>query len=760
MKQNLKKITALLCVFALLFSHAYGAFENWSWGQVSSSSQSIVAPDTRYSSVAFATSKGPQMAHVLEFRPQNPNLTLRAGLSNGYVYGSQTVLGMANALEEEYPNQVVAAVNADFFNFGDGVPFGIMLDEGELLTTPPDYSKAFVVREDGSAFIISHGTMMNRILELRGTLQQLTGVNIPHSAANSLVLYNHRYATSTKAAKDSAEAVCELVSGEFRDGETLSLRVLTVNTDLGNTPLNEGQVVLSGVGSYKELVSSLNPDEEFSVRFQFVDAWKDARFAVAGNQVILKDGEIQDVSDGSNAPRTAVGIKEDGSVVFLTLDGRQKDYAAGGSFQNVATILRDLGCVDALNLDGGGSTTFVLRPVGEFERKIMNKPSGGSARRVANAIVLINTAPEGEVTNLLIKSHKRTLLVGGTYTGYADKLFAVDANYQPKAVMLPALFALDPEYGTIDAAGNLTPTAPGEVTISVMAGGLENSISASFIDQVSEIKSTLTELTLDISASETIPVTLWNGNTPVEFLRSQLSWAVEGDVGSITPNGEFTASELAGKGEIVITQGEVSLRIPVTVKGPTYESSFEDLGEHLWATDAINRLVEAGIVSGTSKTTFAPAKPITRADFMLLLVRMMQLDPSIGADATFTDVPPDAYYASALGAAKTLGIAQGSASGEFFPTRSITREEMFTLIYRVMQKMGSIADDAPESALSVFSDAAAISAYAKTPIATLAQSGLISGNASRQANPKGNATRAEAAVMIDRVRTVTGGSAL
>ncbi|MBQ3054767.1 MAG: phosphodiester glycosidase family protein [Oscillospiraceae bacterium] len=754
-----KRILAGICTIALLFTHAFAALsqESWTWGTIVSSASSVVAPGAQYTQVSFTTPKGPQVAHMIEFHTNNQGLKLRAGLSNGYIYGTQTVLGMADALDKQYPGQVIAAVNADFFNFGEGVPFGIMIDGGELLTTPPNYYRALVIKSDGTAKILDHGSMMNRILDLRGSLQQLTGVNIPHSEANSLVLYNHRYAASTKSSADSVEVVCKVLSGEFRDEETLSLRVSEVRTVSGNTPLSEGNVVLSGVGSYKDLLASLQVGEEFTVRFAFVEAWKDTEFAVAGNQILLKDGVVQNISDGANAPRTVVGLKADGSMVLLTLDGRQSSYSAGGTYKNVATVLRDLGCVDAMNLDGGGSTTFVLRPIGEFGRRVVNRPSDGSARRVANAIVLCNTTPQnGAATSLLVKTAKRTLLVGETYPGFSDKVFAVDANLHPKTVG-PILFALDPSYGTVSANGDISPTAPGEVSLAVSAAGLNTSVALSFVDTVTKIESSSSTLTIKASESKTIPVALYHNTASVEFSRKQLHWAVEGKIGSITPTGEFTADKMGGEGAIVISHGSTSLRIPVKVDGPT--SKFQDLEHHLWALDAINRLADAGVISGTSATTFAPAKSITRADFMLLLTRMMQLDPALGAGEQFTDVDGSAYYANALAAAKTLGIAQGSATGEFFPTRSITREEMFTLIYRVMQKMGALSEDASADALSAFSDSAQISEYAKTPIATLTQKGLIAGS-NGNVNPKASTTRAEAAVMIDRVRTATGGNPL
>ena len=756
MKRIFSRMCSGLLAVVVLLSAAQAAWDGstWTWGTISTLSQAIVAPETRYRNLNFSTSKGPQVVHMVDFNPKNQFLKLRAGLSNGNVYGTQTVLGIADAVDAKYPGTVVAAVNADYFNFGEGVEFGIFMDEGEILTTPPDYSQAFGIKADGTSFIKSHGTIMNKILHLNGAMHQLSGVNTPHSKVDSLVLYNRRYATSTKAKADSAEVVCTLRSGEFREGGTLDLEVASVRVDQGNAPLEEGQVVLSGIGTYKTLLSTLTPGTALQVTFSFVDFWKDVSFAVAGGAIILKDGVIQDVTDSTNAPRTVVGRREDGTVVLLTLDGRQSGYSVGGSYKNAATILRDLGCVDGLNLDGGGSTTFVLRPLGETARHMLNKPSDGSARRVANAIVLCNTATPSEAVSLIIKSGKRHLLVGGTYVGYSP--YAVDQNFQPRPVETPITYTVEPALGSVSMDGKLHPTEAGSVTITLQNATAKGSIAAEFVSQVSKITSTTASLSLSTEQSKTIDVSLWNGANKVEFIRSQLTWDVEGEIGTISNTGEFKAGKIAGSGNILVKQGTYTLRIPVTVKGKSYMSQFDDLDGHLWAVDAINRLSKAGIVNGISSTKFAPGRSITRADFMLLLVRMMKLDTTVKPDTPFSDVPKGAYYYDGLNAAKALGIAQGSGD-KFYPTQNITREEMFTLIYRVLRKAGNLGDDAKESALSVFSDAAQISSYARVPIATLTQSGLIAGGAGGKVSPKSPTTRAEAAVMIDRIRTVTGG---
>ena len=112
---------------------------------------------------------------------------------------------------------------------------------------------------------------------------------------------------------------------------------------------------------------------------------------------LVKDGEIcVDKTDNyytSRAPRTAVGITRTGKVVLMVLDGRQEPFSCGGSVEEIAQIMREAGCVDAINLDGGGSSTFVARQEGEEELAVVNSPSDGSARSVSTSLLIVSTAP-------------------------------------------------------------------------------------------------------------------------------------------------------------------------------------------------------------------------------------------------------------------------------------------------------------------------------------------------------------------------------
>ena len=115
--------------------------------------------------------------------------------------------------------------------------------------------------------------------------------------------------------------------------------------------------------------------------------------AVGGSHIIIKNDKAHNIGAGSEFsdtrhPRTAVGVRPDGSVVFAVVDGRQPKVSNGASLGDLAFILGNLGCSDVINLDGGGSSTLILKNSrGSFNT--MNSPSGSSLRAVANGLMVV-----------------------------------------------------------------------------------------------------------------------------------------------------------------------------------------------------------------------------------------------------------------------------------------------------------------------------------------------------------------------------------
>ena len=172
--------------------------------------------------------------------------------------------------------------------------------------------------------------------------------------------------------------------------------------------------------------------------------------------------------------------------------------------------------------------------------------------------------------------------------------------------------------------------------------------------------------------------------------------------------------------------------------------SFTDLGNHTWASEAIIRLAAREIIKGTGVTTYSPANNITRADFTTLIVRAFGFSDE---GASFPDVPANAYYAETVGIAKTLGIVGGDSHGNFNPMAPISRQDMMVIVARAAEKAGlDLSGDVEGS----FSDADQVSDYAKEAVEMLIRSGIVAG-ANGLINPKGTTTRAEVAVILDRL---------
>ena len=171
-------------------------------------------------------------------------------------------------------------------------------------------------------------------------------------------------------------------------------------------------------------------------------------------------------------------------------------------------------------------------------------------------------------------------------------------------------------------------------------------------------------------------------------------------------------------------------------------SSFNDITYYPWAYNAIATLEEKGIVNRVSETWYGPGQNITRGDYAMFLVRTLGINVAPGEN--FVDVEADAEYAKELAIGKAAGIINGVGDNKFNPEAAITRQDMMTMTSRAMSLAGS-AD------LSAFSDAGNIADYAALHVSAMVAEGLIKGNADGTINPLGNTTRAEAAVIMNRV---------
>ncbi|ADG82117.1 S-layer homology domain-containing protein [Thermincola potens] len=163
-----------------------------------------------------------------------------------------------------------------------------------------------------------------------------------------------------------------------------------------------------------------------------------------------------------------------------------------------------------------------------------------------------------------------------------------------------------------------------------------------------------------------------------------------------------------------------------------------------WARHSIETLAGAGIVNGVDKVRFAPARPITRAELVSLLVKALALPKKTEDKAVFKDVPAGAWYAQDIAAAVRAGLIKGFGDGTCRPDRPVTREELAAILAQALNLQTSGKE-------LHFNDQRDISSWAKTGVAAAAAHGLVKGFPNGAFRPAAPASRAECAVMIYRM---------
>ena len=191
--------------------------------------------------------------------------------------------------------------------------------------------------------------------------------------------------------------------------------------------------------------------------------------AVGGSQWLVRNGaDVTASASGSYNTdrhcRTAVGITADGKVVTMVLDGRQSPFSIGGSMHEIAQIMLEAGCVSAINLDGGGSSTYVARTEGENEVGIVNRPSDGSERAISAGLIIASTAAPSNVFS------RATLTPEDEYISAKASTTILTKGISPAGTSadIPAEATIVSDNGTVDEYGVFTPAHVGDATIQMV----------------------------------------------------------------------------------------------------------------------------------------------------------------------------------------------------------------------------------------------------------------------------------------------------
>lgn len=192
----------------------------------------------------------------------------------------------------------------------------------------------------------------------------------------------------------------------------------------------------------------------------------------------------------------------------------------------------------------------------------------------------------------------------------------------------------------------------------------------------------------------------------------------------------------------------------VLIPGMAAEATgFTDVPEGSWYADAVNYVSEKGYMAGVGDNRFAPNDEVTRAMFVTILARITMAETD-GTASAFTDVPVNKWYTGAVSWAAENGIVNGVGDGMFAPGKSITRQDLCTILYRFVNAMDYELTVGEEK---TFTDSASVSSYAAEAVRYASSVGLIAGYDDGTFRPKATATRAQMAVIIMRLARLLDG---
>ena len=284
---------------------------------------------------------------------------------------------------------------------------------------------------------------------------------------------------------------------------------------------------------------------------------------------LIKDGEIA-VNSTSNyfkdrASRTAVGITRTGKVVFMVLDGRQEPISCGGDAFEIAQIMFEAGCVNAINLDGGGSTTYVAKLEGADEIAVVSKPSDGTSRSVSTSLLMVSTAPSSTAFDHAIIDSKTDYLTKGSTVQLIPS--GVSATGNSAEIPEGTTWAVsDERWGSISSDGLFTGLRNGSVEVYLM---LDDQMLGSKVmnivvpevvyfkkanlDDPDRVYFSKTNLNATYGEPMTLPVVALYENKTVTIQSTDVVFSLSNPVAGYVDGFDFTGVENSGVKNVTVT---------------------------------------------------------------------------------------------------------------------------------------------------------------------------------------------------------------
>ncbi|NLK86442.1 MAG: phosphodiester glycosidase family protein [Clostridiaceae bacterium] len=537
----------------------------------------------------------------------------------------------------------VAAVNGSFFTpagTGVGYPVGVIVQSSDIQCASDNINR--YSNSMSSLSVTNDNQLLLGFWKADMTLVSEGGASVPFQHYNKASgnKYTEIYVYDAKWGKTSVGA-----TDEMPDLFQMVVDNGIVTHQITGAPAvaipENGFVVVARGTRANNLKSAFTLGDRVSMSIVSAPDWKDIKMSISGSAILVENGIIPEKFSFAasdivvRSPKTALGFSKDGKKLFLvTVDGRQT-ASIGLTLKDMALFMQSIGAYNAVNMDGGGSTTMVARPVGETGVKVMNNPSDGVTRSVINGLGVFTSAPKSELAGLIIETNDRYMFTNATrvFTVKGYDKFNNPVDVDPTAIK----WSVSGVKGEFE--GNVfRPSTYGEGVVKASIGKITATKSISVLSRPVAIQISSSELKLPVGKSKAFTVTGINPRGYVASIEpNDLKWVVTNELGTVK-DGVFTA-EKRGAGYIDAYFGDAHSYCSISISSDISKvvDDFEELKGSFQSYpitiegyyNISNEQKTSGMNSGKLEYNFSTNTDVTRAAYYVLPDGGLQIEKGI-----------------------------------------------------------------------------------------------------------------------------------
>jgi exopolysaccharide biosynthesis protein len=505
---------------------------------------------------------------------------LRVDLSNENVkvdgmFNKSSVksLSTVKSLAESYG--AIAAVNANFFDMKTGDPYGVIMSSGKfaVAATGNDVKSATFSMDELNNVLFEHWDTKIELITPKGERKPIAAYNRYTGYYNSnMYIVDSQWGQKTPGVTAQYPDWTEMVV------ENGVVKEFSVNKPGIEIPKN-GYVVMATFGQDKYLADNFKIGDPVNFDITMNADSSKMKMALTGGTLLVQGGKVvtdfthYPAAPGARAARTAVGTADNGKTLIVAAVDGDSSVSKGMTVAEMADYMYELGCTDAVNFDGGGSTTMVARNAGENALSVLNKPSDGRERRISGSLGIFSLAPKGPVDSLLVTPYENYVFVN---TSRAFTAKGLDKYLNPVDINMD-----DIKWSVAGVQGTFKdnvfyPASAGEATITAKLG--DNVIGTCLINVLSApVKLSMNYDKLNTKPNKSTSLTLkgWDKNGfSASIAPANAVWNVVGKAGTIKAN-VFTAAS-SGTGYVSASVAGTSVYCPVSIESQAITKKLDE----------------------------------------------------------------------------------------------------------------------------------------------------------------------------------------